>query len=74
MLDQSIELTLEAQVPQPVITKAEAEYALDRKTFDRLFQKWGADTLWTWMWQTRLQLPREPVQATPESMAAVRRG
>jgi len=53
-----------------VITKAEAEYALDRVEFDRLLERRGADTLLTWWYQTTLKLPRQ--QAT--GMDAVRRG
>ena len=34
MPDQSTELILDAQVSHHVITKAEAEYALDREEFD----------------------------------------
>lgn len=40
-----------------VITKEEAEYALDREEFDRLMQKWGNDTILIWWHETNLNLP-----------------
>ena len=44
-------------MPHHVITKAEAEYALDRVEFDRLMAKHGKDTVLTWWYQTTLHLP-----------------
>jgi len=41
-----------------VITKAEAEYVLDREEFDRLLVKHGKDTLLTWWYTAVLKLPR----------------
>jgi hypothetical protein len=53
-----------------VITKAEAEEALDRCEFERIMRRRGADTMLTWWYQEKLNLPRQ--QAT--DMEAVRRG
>jgi hypothetical protein len=43
--------------PGHVITKAEAEYELDRSEFERIFAKHGADTLAMWFWQAQFNLP-----------------
>jgi hypothetical protein len=66
----SVERGLAYEGSTHVITKAEAEYALDREEFDRLLKRRGADTILTWWYQTTLKLPRQ--QAT--DMDAVRRG
>ena len=42
-----------------VITKAEAEYELDRCEFERLMRRHGADTLLTWWYQITLHLRRD---------------
>jgi len=46
-------------MPQPVITKAEAEYELDRCEFERMMRRRGADTMLTWWDQITLHLKRE---------------
>ena len=46
-------------MPQPVITKAEAEYELDRCEFERMMRRRGADTMLTWWYQITLHLKRE---------------
>ena len=56
-----------------VITKAEAEYALDRCEFERIMRRRGADTLLMWWYQTKLGLP-DGRRATDNDMDAVRRG
>ena len=42
-----------------VITKAEAEYELDRCEFERLMQRRGGDTVLLWWYQLTLHLKRE---------------
>jgi len=39
-----------------VITKQEAERALDREEVRRLYQKYGYDTVQTWLFQMKLNL------------------
>jgi hypothetical protein len=53
-----------------LLTKAEAQYAIDQVAFDELLRRRGFDTILTWWTQARLKLPRQ--QAT--DMDAVRRG
>jgi hypothetical protein len=48
---------MDMQTSVPMITKAEAEYALDRCEFERIMRRRGADTLLTWWYQTKLGLP-----------------
>jgi len=55
----------------PVITKAEAEYALDRAEFERMFRRRGADTMLMWWYQVNLRLPDTRLST---DMDAVRRG
>lgn len=68
MPDQSIALTLEAQVPSRVITKAEAERALDREEVRRLCARYGFDTVLTWLYQMRFNLsPEDRPVDSPET-------
>jgi hypothetical protein len=66
----SVERGLAYEGSTHVITKAEAEEALDRCEFERIMRRRGADTMLTWWYQEKLNLPRQ--RAT--DMDAVRRG
>jgi hypothetical protein len=54
---------MEPQTATHVISKAEAEYELDHAEFDRIMRRRGADTMLTWWYQQKLQLPRQQVGA-----------
>jgi len=45
-------------MPPHVITKAEAEYALDRVEFDRMLERRGEDTILMWWRETTLRMSR----------------
>lgn len=53
-----------------VITKEEAEYALDREEFDRLMQRRGNDTILLWWHETTLNLARRGYSVSRETLRA----
>jgi len=61
-------------MPPHVITKEEAERALDRFELDRLYQRYGWDTILTWLYQAKATLrSAEPPLPSPGTITDVRR-